>query len=428
MKKLTCALVGAGNRGTIYCDYSFDAPDELEIVAVVDIDKVHLNIAKERYHLSDERAFDHVDDFLQAGIKCDFVIDATMDEAHYETAKKIIDAGYTLLLEKPITPKKKELLDLQRRAKANNVEVFICHVLRYTPFYTAVKKLVDTGAVGEIMTMELDEHVGIGHFIDSYVRGKWNSEARCGSGFLLAKSCHDADLMCWLNNKTEPEKVTSVGTRAQFIPENAPKGATAYCYNCPHNDTCLYSAQKIHLEVDEFWFQTWIGMGKPVTEITKEEKAEYLKHDTYGKCAYNAGGDIVDRQSLAVQFANGSVASFTMVGGTPKAERKLHICGTHGEIEGVLEENRFVYRRFDRSEGKFEYVDTVIDVSEDVYESKNYSGHAGGDYALMHALVRYLNGDRSSAFITSLDDSVNSHLLVYAAEKSRKTGKTQKIK
>ncbi len=428
MKQFTCAVVGAGNRGTIYCDYSLDCPKELRVVAACDIDPVRLEEAKIRYSLPDNMIFADIDTFLSAHVECDFVIDATMDEAHYETASKIIDCGYDLLLEKPITPKKEELLDLVARAEKSGSRVFICHVLRYTPFYKKVKELIDAGAIGKMLSMELDEHVGIGHFIDSYVRGKWNSEKKCGSGFLLAKSCHDADLMCWLNNTTAPEKVTSVGTRALFIPENAPEGATEFCYNCPHNETCLYSAQKIHLEVDEFFFQTWIGMGKPCTEITKEEKEAYLKHANYGRCAYNAGGDIVDRQSLSVQFRDGSVASFTMVGGTPKAARKLHVCGTHGEIEGVLEENRVIYRRFDRTGMKFGYEETVFDIGSEIHTSENYAGHAGGDFALMHELVRYLDGDTSSVSITRLADSVNSHLLVYAAEDSRKSGKTVEVK
>ncbi len=421
MKKLNCVLVGAGNRGTVYADYSLERPEELRVIAVVEPSDIRRQAAKERYSLDDTAVFASLDEFLNKKIPCDFVINATMDEAHYDTAKRIIDAGYDTLMEKPITAKKEELLDLQNRAKEKGVRVFVCHVLRYTPFFKAVKRLINEGKLGTIMTMEMDEHVWVAHFLDSYVRGKWRSEATCGSGFLLAKSCHDTDLICWLNNFSTPKSVTSFGSRSLFIPENAPKGATEYCYNCPHNESCLYSAQKVHLEFDSLPFQTWANMGKPIDEITKEEKAEYLKHDVYGKCAYNAGGDIVDRQSLIVQFENGSVATFTMVGGTSKAGRKIHICGTHGEIEGNLEDGKFFLREFNRSEGVFDFDESVIDVNSEVHVSVEYGGHAGGDYAIMHDLVRYFNGDRSSTSITSIDDSVNGHLVVYAAEESRKT-------
>ncbi len=420
MRKLSCVLVGAGNRGTVYCDYSLSCPEELQVVAVVEPDALRRSQAQQRYGIAPERAFADLKAFIGAGIACDFVVNATMDQIHYETACLLIDAGYDLLLEKPITASRDELLDLQKRAREAGVQVFVCHVLRYTPFFKEVKRIISSGGIGTVMTVEMNEHVWVAHFLDSYVRGKWRSEELCGSGFLLAKSCHDTDLMCWLNNQTAPAWVASEGSRSLFIPANAPAGATEFCYNCPHNDTCLYSAQKVHLEFDSMPFQTWADMDKPIEEITRQEKEAYLKTAVYGQCAYRAGGDIVDRQSIVVGFQNGSVATFTMVGGSSKAGRRLHICGTHGEIEGNLEENRFAYRRFDRSPGNFGYEEEIIDVSQQIHASSEYAGHAGGDYAIMHDLVRHLNGEGQSLSITSLADSINGHLVVYAAEESRR--------
>jgi len=421
MKKLKAALVGAGNRGCVYCDYSFDEPDELEIVAVVDIRALAREEAGERYHIPENMRFASLADFLETKIECDFVINATMDEMHYDTAKEILKAGYNLLQEKPIVPNREQLLELRDIAKEKNLKVNVCHVLRYTPFYKKIKGIINAGTIGDIISMEMNEHVRIAHFIDSFIRGKWNSEKKCGSGFLLAKSCHDMDLMCWLNNATIPKTVASVGSRSLFIKKNAPVGATKYCYQCPHNSTCLYSAQKIHLEMDFYPFQTWKDMNKPLDQITKEEKAEWLKTSDYGLCAYDSGGDINDRQIVTVQFENGSVGTFTMLGGTSKSGRYIHICGTKGEIEGHLEDGKFTLRTFDRSEGKFECVEEEIDVNSSVKISVQYGGHAGGDYAIMHETVRYLNGDNSSLSITKLDDSINGHLLVYAAEESVKT-------
>ena len=422
MKKLCAVLVGAGNRGCTYADYSLQEPGELEIAAIIEPNAMRRRQAGERYGICECNRFADIDEFLSAKIPCDFVINATMDELHYETAKKIMQADYDMLLEKPIVNNETELLDLQKIACENKVKVNICHVLRYTPFYKKIKTIIDSGVIGKIMTMELNEHVWIAHFLDSFVRGKWNSVEKCGSGFLLQKSCHDIDLICWLNNQTVPQRVFSFGSRSQFIPQNAPNGATEFCYQCPHNDVCLYSAQKVHLEFDPMPFQTWMGMGKPIEEITKAEKAEYLKHSDYGRCAYNSGGDINDRQCVNIEFANGSTASFTMVGGTSKAGRSIHICGTQGEIEGYMESGEFFLRTMDRSEGNFRYVEEVINVSQEIHSSDNYGGHGGGDYAIMYELVRYFNGDTSSVSITSIDDSVNGHKVVYAAELSAQTG------
>ena len=427
MKKLKAVLVGAGNRGQAYCDYSLIEKDELEIIAVVDPNPLRLEECKTKYSVADDKLFADLDDFLRRSIECDFVVNATMDEMHYETAKKLISAGYDMLLEKPIVPNREQLLELQALAHKNGVKINVCHVLRYTPFYKRVKELINAGEIGNIMTMELNEHVWIAHFLDSFVRGKWKSEENCGSGFLLQKSCHDMDLICWLNNESKPVKVSSFGSRSQFILKNAPEGATRFCCDCPHNSTCLYSAQKIHLEYDPLPFQTWAALNKPLEEITREEKEAYLRWSEYGLCAYNSGGDISDRQTVTVEFENGSLASFTMVGATNRAGRWLHIIGTKGEIEGKIEEGKFIIRRFDRSEGKFEYVEEEIDISNQVRHNARYGGHGGGDYGIMYELVRYLNGDDSSVSISKLEDSIFSHLLVYAAEESRKDGKIVRI-
>ena len=171
-----------------------------------------------------------------------------------------------------------------------------------------------------------------------------------------------------------------------------------------------------------------MGLGKPIDEITREEKEEYLTWSDYGRCAYNSGGDINDRQTVNVEFENGSIASFTMVGGTCRAGRDIHIIGTKGEIQGSLESGKFTLRIFDRGPGKFTYNEEEIDVAAEVHAgSDGHGGHSGGDYAIMHEVVRYFNGDMSSVSITTIDDSVSSHLVVYAADTSVKSGVSEKI-
>ena len=428
MKEIKAILLGAGNRGMVYADYSLTNPEELEIVAAVDTDKNHLNEAKAKYNLSDDAVFSDLDECLAKNITADAVINATMDEAHYETPMMIIDAGYAIILEKPVKYNKKELLDIQRAANKKGVKIIVCHVLRYAPYYRTAKELIAGGAIGKVLTIEMNEHVWIAHFLDSFVRGKWGMESECGSGFLLQKSCHDTDLICWLHNESEPRYVSSFGARALFIPENAPDGATEYCYNCPHSATCLYSAQKVHLEFDSLPFQTWAGIGKPIDEITKEEKEEFLKKDRYGKCAYTCGGDIVDRQTLMTIFEDGVTATFTMVGGTSKAGRYLHIIGTKGEIEWHLEDDKFILRKFDRSGKNFGYNEEIIDVSGNVKNHSKYAGHGGGDYLLVHDALAYIRGDGASVSVTDINDSVNGHCLVFAAEEARKNLKVVDFK
>lgn len=421
-KKLWAVVVGYGNRGQVYADYSLDCPDELGIAAIVDPNEFKLEEAQKRYNLSDDRLFTSFDEFLKANVACDFIINATMDQHHYQTAMQILDAKYDMLMEKPIVPNEQQLMDIKNLAEKNGCKVFVCHVLRYTPYYRRIKRILQRGIIGKIVSMEMNEHVCIAHYLTSYVRGKWNSEENCGSGFLLAKCCHDLDLMCWLNNESEPDLVSSFGCRSHFIKDNKPENATEYCYQCPHERTCPYSAIKLYMEMNAMPFLTWDRLNKPLDDITDEEKLEFLKKDIYGKCAYDNLGDLVDRQNVIVSFKNGSNCTFTLVGGSVKADRYIHIVGTTGEIEGKLEDDKFVLRKY--ADGTFSGTSEVIDIKDEVVSNAKYGGHNGGDFAIMHDLIAYLHGDKSSVSITKLADSVNGHLCIFAAEKSRKERRT----
>jgi predicted dehydrogenase len=248
MKKLTCAVLGYGNRGEIYARYAKTVPSELSVIAAIDPSEFRLSMAKADHAIPDDMLFSSLDDFLASGVRCDFVINSTMDQIHYETTVKLLRAGFNLVLEKPITANPEELLHIERLAKEKSLKVVVCHVLRYTPFYSQIKKILDSGELGRVMNMQLSEHVGMAHFIKAYVRGKWRSEAECGSGLLLAKCCHDTDLMCWLNNESEPYLVSSFGERAHFCESNAPDGATQFCYQCPARDGCMFDAVKSEIE------------------------------------------------------------------------------------------------------------------------------------------------------------------------------------
>ena len=322
-----------------------------------------------------------------------------------------------MMLEKPIVNKAEELLEIERVAKQNGCKVFVCHVLRYTPYYRTIKNVINNGEIGDIMTIEMNEHICTPHYLTSFDRGKWNSEAVCGSGLLLAKCCHDLDLMCWLNNVSVPDKVTSLGSRAQFIKEKMPQGATEFCYDCPYERGCQYSAIRQYMDLKVMPFLVWDSFNKPYEEITDEEKIDFLRKDNYGRCAYIAGGELLDRQGVIVNFKNGSCCMLMLVGGSLKAERDIRIVGTLGEIEGKLSEEKFFLRKYDKD--SFDGVVQVVDLKDEALSASRMNAHNGGDFAIMHDVIGYLNGVQSPS-ITKLDDSIYGHLCVFAAEKARK--------
>ena len=324
MSAIKAVVIGYGDRGSIYASYALLEPEKLQIVGVVDVNPHRLEIAKKNFILEDKNLFKDIKECLASSLSVDLFINATMDEMHYDVLKTIIPIGKPILTEKPIVNNKQQLLELENMANKWNTPIFVGHVLRYTPFYKTIKKLILDGEIGEIRTMELAEHIGSAHYAGSYIRGRWRSEKDCGSTLLLAKSCHDIDIMCWLNNNTEPVDVSSFGGRYFFKEENAPKNATEFCYNCPHEKECYYSAIKLYYECNYSAEQTYVQLNKE--NVINEEKMEFLKTNNFGRCVFKIKeSDVCDRQNVSVNFKNGSVATFTLVGAAPEANRSISI-------------------------------------------------------------------------------------------------------
>ena len=412
MKIIKAACVGAGNRGIIYSDFALKRSDRMKVVAVVDPNPLHRTEFAKLHNIPENMRFESVEAFIAKAPECDIVINATIDNIHCKISKPLLEAGYDVLMEKPITADVGELLDIRDTALKNKRNLFVCHVLRYTPFYKGIKQHILNGEIGKITSVQMAEHVGVSHYVESYVVGKWRSEALCGSSFLLAKSCHDLDIMCWLNNSSAPAKVVSFADRKIFIPENAPKGHTEVCHTCPHVEECKYSLINIFKGRSGTWKRIINDINKPSAEVTQEDIYEQMKNSSYGRCVYE-NKDLVDRQNIIVKFENGSIGSFELVGAAAKGDRYIHIVGEDGEIIGSHLDGIYKVRKYDFQ--KKSYTETVYDVSDMANDE-----HLGGDTGMMNEICDYLCGDKSSISITDIFDSVNGHLCVYAADKSRK--------
>lgn len=421
-KTLTAIIVGCGHRGRLYAQYALEYPDELKIVAIVDPDDHVRKLTQDMFNVPDEMCFRDMQEVLTLGKIADCVINGTMDKLHISTSVPFLKQGYDMLLEKPITNNAKELLYLQDVANKYGNKLMICHVLRYSDYYRVAKEIINSGEIGEVVNIETSERVGVTHNCISFIRGKWNDEEKCGSSMMLAKCCHDIDLICWLNNATQPDKVASFGGRNFIVPEKAPEGAGTRCLvDCPLVDKCQYSAKIMHIESDFLGIYPWQCTGKESNELTVEEKIQSLKTDNpNGLCAYKCGATIVDHQNVLIQFKNGSTAVHELLGSAQRAGRNLYILGTKGEIEGWPGDGKLYVRTYD-----FEHRDKIDVGKERVvdFNSNDQSekgGHFGGDYMLTRDFVRFMRGEQPSISCTSIDDSINGHLCVYAADRAMK--------
>ncbi|WP_245856168.1 Gfo/Idh/MocA family protein [Paenibacillus rigui] len=418
---LTAILVGAGQRSTIYASYSEKHPEALRIVGVVEPDVERRRLAAERFGIDEAHCFDSVEQLTALPRIAEAAINGTMDELHVQTTIPLLEAGYDVLLEKPIGVTEEEVLHLQRKAEEHGRTVMICHVLRYAPFYTAIQRRIADGELGEIINIQTSEHVSYHHMAVSFIRGKWGSVAKCKSSMLMAKCCHDLDLITWLNGSAQPTSVSSYGSLMQFRADKAPEGAGTRCLtDCKIEASCPYSAKKNYIDQGRWGFYVWNNYHLGAT-MSLEEKLESLRTDNpYGRCVWHCDNDVVDHQSVIIEFDNGSTASHNMIGATAKPCRIIHIIGTKGEIQGVMEDGHFVVRHFNPVQGQ-EYTE------EHVTLDPGGDGHGGGDLRLAEDFVLTLRGDEASASSTTLDQSITGHLIGFAAERSRLEGRMVRL-
>ena len=425
-KKITVVVVGCGDRSTTYCREGVLNFNRMEVVAAVDPNPERLRYMQETFGVPKDKCYENIQQVLQQGKIADCVIDGTMDQYHLETSIPFLEQGYDMLLEKPIVNNKEDLLKIRDTAQEHGCKLMICHVLRYAPFYKKIKELLMNGAVGEIMNIQTSERVGAFHSSVSYIRGKWNSTKECNSSFLLAKCCHDIDLLCWMNNSTVPVRVSSMGGRDYFIEEKAPKGSGTRCLvDCPKEirERCIYDVQNMYLDNCQIPQYPWQCTGKNWQDVTEEEKIESLKtYNPHGKCIYKAGGDIVDHQNVMVEFENGSTAVHTLSLGAMRPGRSIWIQGTEGEIEGWVNDDHITLRKYDRKTSCYLEEEVKIDIENGIVDA-----HFGGDRGLVRDFCDMMDGKGVSLSRTTIDDSINSHLVCYAADSSMEKGVFENI-
>ncbi len=428
---LSAVIVGAGHRSLAYASFALHSSDQLKIVGVADPNPLRRAQVQKLYNLPDGALFESAQALAAVPRFADAAINGTMDQQHVATSIPLLKAGYHMLLEKPFAVHENEMWELVRCARENDRRVMICHVMRYAPFYVEVKKRAASGEIGELIAIETTEHVSYHHIAVGYVRGKWRNSAQAGhNSMLLAKCCHDIDMIMWMMGGIPPAAVSSFGSNFQFKPEKAPAGAGTRCLaDCPPEveAECLYSARKHYLDHPDRWsFYVWDNLEHLENPALADKEATLKTDSVYGRCVYRCDNETVDHQTVNIRFQNGATASHNMIGGAAKPQRSIHLIGTKGEIWGISEDARFVVRKIDPRPG-CEYAEETVDLNTDGDTTGVTGGHGGGDRRLVADFVEYIQSGVPSLSCTGIADSVYGHLTVFRADDSMNTGRIMEI-
>ena len=408
----TAIVIGAGARGTRYSEMMKAMGCDMKVVAVAEPLENRRKYLGDLFDVPEDMRHTTWEELLAAPRFADFVIIATQDRDHVAPAMAAIEKGYNLLLEKPMGATPEECARITHAAEERGLLVLVCHVLRFTKFFRGLKNLIDSGAVGKVIHIQHAECVGNLHQSHSFVRGNWKNSDE-SAPMILAKSCHDMDILSYLVGR-ECKRVHSFGSLTYFTRENAPSDAPEFCIDgCPHKDECHYYAPRIYLETfDRNGFPTAVTK---TSSPSDEELIAALRTGDYGRCVFKCNNNVVDHQTVNLEYEGGITASFTMCAFN-KGSRNIRIMGTDGEIIANMGDS--FYTLFDFATRKYQ----KIEIENAVTDESIGGGHGGGDGGIVAALSKRLSGDFSDGSICTIRETCKSHFIAFAAEESRVEG------
>lgn len=412
-KPVTAIVIGAGARGSVYASYSEQYPSSLQIVGVSDINPIRRQQMQDKYQIPSNHCFGDFNEVFKVAKFADAVIISTPDNLHYKPCMKALSMGYNVLLEKPIAQTAKECTDILAQTRKYGRIVGVCHVLRYSPYFRALKRVIDEGRIGDVLSVQHLEPVRFHHFCHSYVRGNWHVSSDT-TPMILAKACHDLDIIRWMLNKPCRE-VQAFGGLDFFNHAHCPSGAAARCLDCPLEKSCAFSAVNIYVRRHRYLY---VFDSLPKEKEAKNAKiTEYLRTTDYGRCVFQMNNDQPDHYICNMRFADNVTASLQMEALTSYGGRKTRIMGTKGDIVGDMQQ--------------FTLTDFLTDKhylwNEDISKLPGYEGHAGGDWGIVKDFVMAVANNDEKYLSSTIDVSVESHVMGFRAEESRRKNKVIKV-
>ena len=415
-RQITVAVIGAGNRGNVYAKYAKMFPSTMKLVAVADINPERLEGFGKNYGIPASARYKSADELLAQPKLCDAVVVSTPDDLHYVPTMKALEKGYHVLLEKPMAQTEKECRDILAMSRKTGGIVAVCHVLRYAPYFIAMRDAIRKGMLGDVVSVQHLEPIEYAHMAHSYVRGNWRDSNKT-TPIILAKSCHDLDIIRFLVEKP-CQTIVADGSLYFFKEANAPEGAPLRCTdNCPHEKDCPYSAIDIY-------YRKRRHLRALSDDFTRnpgpEEVMEALKTGPYGRCVFHCDNNQPDHYVANMVFEDGITAAFSMEAFAPNGGRRTRIMGTRGFIDG--DGHQFTVTKFGTMK-KHVWNKKISEIPE--YKD---AGHGGGDHGLFRDFLEAVCWNDVKRLTSSVDVSVESHVMGFDAEKSRKNGKKMKVK
>ena len=415
MQPVSLIIIGAGNRGSSFARFAAQHPDLARVVGVAEPREFYRQKVASQHNIPPENVTEDWKELVARPKFADAVIIATPDRYHAEPAVAFANRGYAMLLEKPMATNPADCRRIVEAVEQNHILFAVFHDFRYFNYTKVLKETIDSGLIGDVVSIEHLEPVGYWHYAHSYVRGNWRNEA-ASSSMLLAKSCHDIDWLRYILGQ-RCVRVSSFGSLTHFKKSQKPAAAgdALRCLDCAYEAQCPYSAKRFYqarLRKGEFGWP--LDVITPV--FTEEGVLMALREGPYGRCVYECDNDVVDHQVVNLLYANGATASFTMTGCSEFGDRRTTVFGTRGELRGDL--SKLVH---------FDFLSNETHIIDTTPPNSPSGGHWDGDVNVLKAFMYTVATGDTSRILSGAQETLETHLTVFAAEQSRREGKTMAV-
>ena len=403
-KPVDAVLIGAGFRGYHnHGRYAREHPDALRFVAVAEPDEAKRHRFAVGHDIPPERCFHSWEELVARGQLAPVLINASSDGVHFASTMAGLETGYDVLLEKPMASTLAQSVTLVQAAARLQRAVWVTHVLRHSKFFQTIHGFVQSGRLGDVVIVKHSENVSWARMAHSFVRGFY-SNSETGAPMILSKCCHDMDILLWILGR-RCTHLSSFGSLMHFRPDRAPDPQVPdRCTDgCPVEDECLYYAPRLYASDRMKGF-----VGHFTVNTDEASVLEALRTGSFGRCVYRCTNDVVDNQTVNMQFEGGIVVNLIMQGHSHNDTRTMRYDGTLATLEGRFKSDITIH-------------DHRPDKPPERIVPQARGGHGGGDKAILEMLVQTVRG-QDPGLLSSAEEALESHLMAFAAEESRLGG------
>lgn len=311
----------------------------------------------------------------------DSVFIVTPQFTHAELLERAIAHGRHCLLEKPVTANEEDLRKVAAIAKQTDKVILLGFILRYSPYLRHVKSIIDSGKIGRVVMLQINEWLDHNHGGTAYHRS-WRRKKEITGGMLNEKSSHDLDLLCWLKeSQGSPARVFS-HAGDQLVPRDPTK--PEFCDDCEKTPkTCMFHYKNFNLNNTRYQLQ-------------------FISN--FKKCVYRTDADVNNNQSVTLAYDDGTQGILTLMATSGEPGRTICIHGSEGYLRGTVSTGELKLALY--GEGG-ELKDISLPKSD---------GHGGGDSIILKEFFDAI--DHGVAPSTDLLCGLRASEIAFAADQS----------